>query len=147
MESNIARLGVVIAAVAAIVVLFIVFSGDDSDETGTGPAATVARDNGGGANKRGGGIQPATGIPTIEIEDGQPVGGIQDLSFTSGDRIQFKVSSDQDWEIHFHGYDVMMDVTPDKPVTFDVAADIEGIFEVEIEDTATQIAEITVNPG
>jgi hypothetical protein len=146
MQSNIARFGVLVAAVAAVVVLFIVLSGDDSDETGTAPA-TVARDNGGGAKQRGGGIQPATGIPTIEIEDGQPVGGIQDLSFTSGDRIQFKVTSDEDWEIHFHGYDVMMDVTPDKPVTFDVPADIEGIFEVEIEDTATQIAEITVNPG
>ena len=39
-----------------------------------------------------------------------------------------------------------MDVDGRRPVTFDVPADIEGIFEVEIEDTATQIAEITVNP-
>jgi len=26
-------------------------------------------------------------------------------------------------------------------------ADIEGVFEVELEESATEIAELTVNPG
>ena len=130
MQSNLAKLALVGAAAAVVVILFIVLGGgDDSSDDSTTPT-------GAGAGQ----------IPTIEIKDGKPVGGIQDLEFTSGDQIEFKVSSDEDWEIHFHGYDVEMDVTPGKPVTFDVPADIEGIFEVEIEDTATQIAEITVIP-
>jgi hypothetical protein len=144
-QSNLGKLAIVLVAVAAVVVLFVLLSGDDSDESES-PATTVERAAGGGAKKRGAGIQPATGVPTIEIEDGEPVGGVQELEFTAGDEIRFRVTSDQDWEIHFHGYEVMMDVTPDKPVTFDVPADLDGIFEVEVEDTATQIAEITVNP-
>jgi hypothetical protein len=131
MQSNLGKLAILGAAAAALVVLFIVLSGgdDSSDDSTTSTSSAPGQ------------------IPTIEIKDGKPLGGIQQLEFTSGDQIRFKVTSDADWEIHFHGYDVMMDVTPDKPVTFDVPADIEGIFEVEIEDTATQIAEITVNPG
>ena len=31
-------------------------------------------------------------------------------------------------------------------VEFDFPADIEGVFEVELESSATQIAELTVNP-
>ena len=131
MQSNLAKLALVGAAVAVVVVLFVVLGGgDDSSDDSTTSTSSAAGP-----------------IQTIEIRDGKPVGGIQDLEFKSGDDIRFKVSSDEDWEIHFHGYDVMTDVTPDKPVTFDVPADIEGIFEVEIEDTATQIAEITVNPS
>ena len=131
MQSSLAKLALVGAAAAVVVVLFIVLGGgDDSSDDSTTPTGAGA-----GAGQ----------IPTIEIKDGNPVGGIKDLEFTSGDQIEFKVSSDEDWEIHFHGYDVEMDVTPGKPVKFDVPADIEGIFEVEIEDTATQIAEITVD--
>ena len=137
MQSGPARVAVVIAAIAAVVVLFIVLSSGDDDESTTTATTTQSAGDGG---------KPDSSVPTIEIKDGQPVGGVQDLEFSSGDQIRFEVSSDEDWEIHFHGYNVMMDVTPEKPVTFDVPADIEGIFEVEIEDTATQIAEITVNP-
>jgi hypothetical protein len=32
-------------------------------------------------------------------------------------------------------------------VSFEFTADIEGIFEVELEETHTQIAELTVEPG
>ena len=103
MQSNLAKLAIVGAAVAVVVVLFVVLGGgdDSSDDSTTSTSSAAGR------------------IETIEIKDGKPVGGVQDLEFTAGDDIRFKVSSDEDWEIHFHGYDVMMDVTPDKPVTFD----------------------------
>jgi hypothetical protein len=128
MQSNGARLGIAAAAIAVVVVLFIVLSGGDDDSSSSTVASTEVA------------------VPTITIKDGEPVGGIQDLSFNKGDDIRFKVKSDADWEIHFHGYDIPMDVTAGGSVEFNVPATIEGVFEVEIEQTATQIAEITVNP-
>jgi hypothetical protein len=118
-------------AVVAAVVLFIVLSGgDDNESTTTGATTTTG---------------PASEGATIEIKDGQAVGGVQDLEFSQGDDIRFKVESDADWEIHFHGYDIAKDVKAGGSVEYDVPATIPGVFEVEIEDTATQIAEITVD--
>ena len=133
MQSTGVRLGLGAIAIAAVVVLFIVLSGGDDDSSTTSSAATTSG-------------QSTSSIPTIQIKDGEPVGGIQDLSFDKSEDIKFRVDSDAAWEIHFHGYDIPMDVEAGGSVTFDVPATIEGVFEVEIEQTATQIAEITVNP-
>jgi hypothetical protein len=144
MQSTGARLGIAAAAIAAVVVLFIVLSGgdDDSSSEPTTTATTTTEQNGTTTTT----TTTEAAVPTITIKDGEPVGGIQDLSFDKGDDIRFKVTSDADWEIHFHGYDIPMDVKAGGSVEFDVPATIEGVFEVEIEQTATQIAEITVNP-
>jgi hypothetical protein len=131
MQSTGVRLGLGAVAIAAVVVLFIALSGGD-DDSSSSTATTPG--------------QSAPRVPMIQIKDGEPVGGIQDLSFNEGDDIRFRVDSDAAWEIHFHGYDIPMDVEAGGSVTFDVPATITGVFEVEIEQTATQIAEITVNP-
>jgi hypothetical protein len=82
----------------------------------------------------------------IKIVDGQPVGGVADLEFNKGDDVQFEVETDGDEEeIHVHGYDIPQEFKNGKAV-FDFPADIDGVFEVEIEDTAVQIATLTVNP-
>jgi hypothetical protein len=118
-------LGVVVIAV----VLFIILSGGEDSST----SSTAADESG----ER----------PVIQIRAGEPVGGVQDLTFTEGGTIKFTVRSDHAWEIHFHGYDIPQDVKAGGETTFDVPATISGVFEVEIEDTATQIAEITVEPS
>lgn len=152
MQSNAARLAIVGAAIAAVVVLFIVLSGDDSDESSPAPVSTVERDAEIGKSKdRGKGIEEATDaakeeVPTIVVEGDQPAGGVQELEFTAGDQVAFEVDSDVAEEIHVHGYDVIVDVEPGKPAKFDFTADIEGVFEVELEESAVQIAELTVNP-
>jgi hypothetical protein len=130
---------VAVVGVAAAVVLFAVLSGSDDDSPTTPTAATPQAQTGGGDSQQ-------ADVPTIVIKDGEPVDGVQDMTFTAGDDIRFNVQSDADWEIHFHGYNVMEDVKAGGEVSFDVPADIEGVFEVEIEDTATQIAQITVEP-
>ena len=92
------------------------------------------------------GEAPASDVPVIEIENGQPAGGVQELSFDKGDDIRFIVDSDVDEEVHFHGYDIGMDVKAGGTVEFDVPATLEGVFEVELEESVVPIAEITVNP-
>jgi hypothetical protein len=144
-----ARALVGVAAIAAAVVLFIVLSAGDDDEasTTTTTVATTTQATGGDGN--GGGEPsrpPKPEVPTIVVKGGEPVGGVAELTFNSGDDIRFNVESDAAAEVHFHGYDVSQEVEAGGEVSFDVPADIEGVFEVELEETATQIAEITVEP-
>ena len=73
--------GIAVAIIITAVVLFIVLSGGDDDSSST-TATTTTPDQAG---------QPAV----IQIKDGEPVGGVQDLSFTEGDDIRFKVKSDR----------------------------------------------------
>jgi len=85
-------------------------------------------------------------VPTIVIRNGEPVGGIKQLEYNAGDEIRFEVKSDVADEVHVHGYDLMEDVPAGGTVSFDFPAEIEGIFEAELEGRKEQIAEITVNP-
>jgi hypothetical protein len=115
--------------------------GGSSDETNeaTATGATRPADSPESASMGG-------KVPTIVIRDGEPVGGIKQLEYSAGDEIRFEVTSDVADEVHVHGYDLMQDVPAGGTVSFDFPAEIEGIFEAELEGRKEQIAEITVNP-
>jgi hypothetical protein len=85
-------------------------------------------------------------VPTIVVRDGEPVGGIQTLEFSAGEEIRFRVSSDAAEEIHVHGYDIAKDVPAGGTIEFDFPAELEGIYEAELEDLGVQIAELRINP-
>ena len=82
----------------------------------------------------------------IRVKGGQPVGGVQDITVRQGGVIRLTVTADAPEEVHMHGYDVAEDVGPGAPARFTVPATINGIFEVELEHSAVQIAKLTVNP-
>ena len=139
MQSNTARVLLGIAAVALAVVLLVVLKDDGSDDSGS--TATTSQPTSGPNREQ-------TTIPTIVVKDGEPVGGIEKLSFDEGEQIRFKVTSDAPEEVHFHGYDIAKEIEKaGGSVSFDVPATIEGIFEVELEGLGEQIAEIQVNPS
>jgi hypothetical protein len=149
MGSNGARALVAVLAVGVAIVLFVVLSGndDDSSTTTSTTSTTTAADTGGAGGGQDKPDKPdKPEVAVIEIKGGQPVGGVRDLTFKAGEDIRFDVTSDEAYEIHFHGYDVSEEVEAGGEVSFDVPADIEGVFEVEIEDTVTPIAEVTVEP-
>jgi hypothetical protein len=148
MTSTRARVLVGVLGAAAIVGLFFLLPGSDDDDS---PTTTSAPQTTGGAN--GGNDEPnqpkkppKPQVPTIVVRNGEPVGGVQELTFKAGEDIRFDVRSDAAAEVHFHGYDVSKDVQAGGEVGFDVPADIEGVFEVELEETVTQIAQISVEP-
>ena len=135
------RFGLLAAAVVVVVVAIVLIgSGDDEDSSSSTSTQTTTTATGGT------GKPAAPAGPTITIKDGKPVGGIQEIEVDKGDTIEFKVKSDADHEIHMHGYDIAKDVEAGGQVTYNVPADIDGIFEVEIEDLGEQIAELRVNP-
>ena len=82
----------------------------------------------------------------VTIKNGQPVGGVQELTFESGADIRFAVRSDVADEAHLHGYDFSKPVEPGVAERFDLPADIEGVFELELEERGVTIAEISVVP-
>jgi len=82
----------------------------------------------------------------IAIVEGEPVGGIAELEYSAGEEVRFTVESDAAEEIHVHGYDISKQVPAGGSVSFSFPAEIEGIFEVEMEELGVQIAELQVNP-
>jgi len=149
MNSNGSRIIAAVIAVALVVVLFFAFKGGDDNDSTTATTATetstTTTEGGGGKPDKPAAPQTPT-EPTITIKGGQPVGGVADLTFNQGEDVRFVVDSDTADEVHVHGYDIGEDVEAGGTVKFDFPADLEGVFEVELESSATQIAELTVNP-
>ena len=98
----------------------------------------------GGGETAGG--EAGAEVPTIVVREGEPVGGVQTLEYSAGEEIRFRVSSDAAEEIHVHGYDIAKDVPAGGTVEFAFPAELEGIYEAELEELGVQIAELRVNP-
>jgi hypothetical protein len=128
MNTRTALIGAALVVVA--VVLFIVLGGG-SDSSSDSSSTTDAAE-----------------VPTVVVDkQGEPVGGIADLIYRKGDRIHFKVKVPFEEEIHLHGYDVMKEVPKGGgTVTYDLPAEIEGVFEAELEGRGKQIVELKVEP-
>jgi plastocyanin len=144
MQSRAISAVVVVALVAAAVVLFVVLSDDDgdSDQAASGTTTTATTTTTKETKEK-----PKPEVTTIVVKGGEPVGGVQELTYTAGDEVRFDVESDVAEEVHVHGYDLIEEVSPGKVASFDFPADIEGGFEVELEGAHVQIAELTVQPG
>lgn len=71
---------------------------------------------------------------SIEVRDGEVVGGVQQLEASLGELVTIEVLSDEADEMHVHGYDLAKDLKAGEPATVTFAADIPGEFDVELED-------------
>jgi len=148
-----ARIGVVLATVAVLALAFVLLSpeaDDDSNtaQTPTTPATTPATTSDAPAPTTT--APPPPPAPTFErvrVRGGQAVGGVKKITVKKGDRARFEVTStDTSDEVHLHGYDITRNVAPGSRARFSFAANAEGIYEVELHGTHTQIAELTVEP-
>ena len=93
--------------------------------------------------------QPEVEQPTevrIAVVDGQPQGGIVRESVDKDERVVILVKSDVADEIHLHGYDLSREVAVGGTARLPFVADLPGRFEVELEGSGVQIAELTVEP-
>lgn len=153
MQSNGARVLVALGSIAVIVVLLIVFAGgDDEGETTTAAETTTtanADDASGGASEP---VKPEKPKPegpefeTIVVEGGEPKGGVRDLTYSKGEMVRLEVRSDVAENIHVHGYDVSKDVAAGGKARLSFPADIDGVFEIELENSAVELAQLTVKP-
>lgn len=146
MQSNLGRVALGAAAVALAVVLLIVLKDDDGGDQSASGGGTATTGRAGSKSSGGAGKPGKPAIPTIVVENGRPVGGIEELTYSAGERVRFEVESDVSDEVHVHGYDLTKDVEAGGSVGFDFPATIEGVFEAELEDRGEQILELRVNP-
>lgn len=142
---------IVLAALALAVGGYLLVRPDDDEPSGsaTTPTATTATATTSTTTTTK--TVEATTVPVPEatrvtLKDGAPVGGLAKIEVTKGETIRLTVASDAAAEIHVHGFDIEKEAAPGQPARFRFKADIEGRFEVEAHPSATQIAEITVNP-
>jgi hypothetical protein len=82
----------------------------------------------------------------VTIRGGEPVSGIVRVTAHKGDAVAVVVRSDVADEVHVHGYDLMADVAPGKPVRIEFTATLTGRFEIELEGRSKPIAQLTVIP-
>jgi len=90
--------------------------------------------------------QPAVVTVKIVVNDGRAVGGIVRPRVKKGQKLTLVVTVDVADHVHLHGYDKMVDVAPGRPARLPFTATIPGRFEVELEDSGVQIAEVEVRP-
>lgn len=126
-----------------------VHEGENHGDTAAPPAKIACAELEGGRSQDSSNEESAARggkVPTIVIRNGEPVDGVAELEYDTGEQIRFEVSSDVADEVHVHGYDLMEELPAGGTVSFDFPAEIEGIFEVELEGRKLQIAELRVNP-
>ena len=161
MNPDFRKVALIAAGLGLIVSLFVALRSNDDDgaattATPTAPATTVqttteappATTEAPPATT----TEPATTAETgpVELEytvvGGRPEGGISRDTVELGRAVVITVTADVTDEIHLHGYDLSADVAPGSPATIRFTADAPGRFEVELENTGVQIAELEVRP-
>ena len=63
-----------------------------------------------------------------------------------GATVRFRVRSPKAEEVHVHGYDIKRELKASETANVSFKATIDGIFEIELEGSSTQIAELRVDP-
>ena len=150
------RIAVLVAVVVvAIAGLVIAQSGSDDESSATTTATTPSTTTSTAST-----TSTATGTTTsttttkpagppvyrITVENAKPVGGVEKIKVDKNDQVNLVVTSDTADEIHIHGYDLKKDIEAGGTVRFKFKADIDGGFEIELEDHKEQIAELEVQP-
>jgi hypothetical protein len=73
-------------------------------------------------------------------------GKVQKLKYTQGEQVRFQVRSPKDDVVHVHGYNIERPVKADQTLTIAFKATINGVFDIEVHSTDSQIGQLTVEP-
>jgi hypothetical protein len=157
------RVVALVGVVAAAVVLFVVLRPDDegggTDTTPTTTAPTTAPTTTAATTTAPATTAPVTTAPPPPTTIAPPVrtfrlsvpaGGpqrIERLVVKEGQLVRIVVTLAEAGEVHLHGYDIARTTGPGRPpARLEFRATTPGRFEIELEETAEQIAELRVNP-
>ena len=145
-----ARLGFLAAAIAVLVIAFIVLrpSSEDTELTADPPTPTPTATA--TASPEAGETPTPSPSPTPKptVDPGPVLTGeeVEDIRVDKGETVRFRVRAPEDEEVHVHGYDISRDVAAGKTERISFKATIDGIFEIEFEHSGTQIASLRVDP-
>ena len=155
MNPDFRKVALIAAALGLLVSLYFALRpGDDNEAASTTTAVTTTAPTTTEAPPATTEAPPATTTEAatapvqvdVVVVGGEPQGGIVRESVDLDSAVVLTVTSDVADEVHVHGYDLMADVAPGAPATIRFTADAPGRFEIELEDTGVQIAELEVRP-
>ena len=135
------RLIIAAVAVAAAAALFVVLRPESDDAPAPDPTTTRAAPPTLDAPPTTTRQRPNVVRATIEAGD-----ELHRLTVAKNRRFILVIRASVSDHVHIHGYDLMQDVTPAKPARFDFRTSIDGRFEIELEDSGKEIAQLTVTP-
>jgi hypothetical protein len=67
------------------------------------------------------------------------------IKVTAGQSVLVKATSDAEEELHIHGYDKELELTPGKPASVKFTANMKGTFEVETHKSGKLVAKLVVS--
>ncbi|MGW7683586.1 cupredoxin domain-containing protein [Kribbella sp. NPDC054772] len=67
------------------------------------------------------------------------------IKVKAGQTVLVKATSDADEELHIHGYDKELELTPGKPASVTFTANMKGTFEVETHKSGKLVAKLVVS--
>jgi hypothetical protein len=143
------RLLYVLGAIVALALLFVLLRpGDDGGEaaatiattqTGTQTQSTTTESETGGTTTA---TTPTLTRWLVDTRDDD----LDRLAVPRETRVRLVVIANVSDHVHVHGYDLMRDVSPGRPAVLQFRARLVGRFEIELEDQAREIAQLTVEP-
>ena len=71
-------------------------------------------------------------ILTLSVVNGAVAGAADTVKVQQGDDLELRWSSDKPIELHLHGYDIEVKVSPQVPAVMSFRASIPGRFPVEL---------------
>jgi plastocyanin len=132
-----------IGVIASILVLGLAACGGEADVSGSAsPSASAAGSPGASAA-----TTPASDVVEIKvaITDGRVVPRPSVHKVAEGRTVRIIVTSDEDDELHVHGYDLPAELTAGRPATLEFTADQAGRFEVETHERGLQLFQLQVS--
>ena len=145
-----ARIGLLAAAVVILIVAFIALRPAAKDDETTADSPTTTPTAVATETATPGETATATASPTPRptVDPGPVLTGssVEKLRYDKGETVRFQVKAPEDEEVHIHGYDIKKDVKAGVTTKISFKATIDGIFEIEFEESAKQIAELRVDP-
>jgi heme/copper-type cytochrome/quinol oxidase subunit 2 len=123
--------------------------GGDDDQSAATPAAPATM----AAGATTSGAEPATtttgdsGAQTVQIAvTGTKVEtAARRVTVPLDGKVRLEVTADRADEVHLHGYDRKVDISPGKPAVLEFTADVPGVFEVELEEAGLKLVELQVS--
>ena len=145
-----ARLSFLAIAIVILVVAFVALrpSSDDPETTADAPTATPTLTETATPGETSTPTPTETPTPKPTVDPGPLLTGskVVKMRYDKGETVRFRVRSPEDEEVHVHGYDIKKDVKAGQTTPMSFKATIDGIFEIEFEHSAKQIAELRVDP-
>jgi hypothetical protein len=80
----------------------------------------------------------------VEFAGGEVVGGLERVPVALGSEVTISVTADVADELHLHGYDLFVDLSPGVAGEITFVAEIPGVFEAELEAAGIPVVELEV---